>query len=247
MLSTPGIHSQLRIYSGTKKKDVERVGRRWLLDVTVDMGDWGHRRDLDPVQFYECFMAAAERASRWRSLTLVSLPPPSTYKDLQIIQPLQHLESFKFTASCSPGNFLEPLMTAITTTTTPRLTVIEVFHPDAALYLVQPAQFQIFSSLTTLRLICRRMQNPVDILPHLHKLETFEAHHLLLPIYSPNVDLPLIQTLRVLHLKCVSVQWMTGQTFPALQELLYHISTIMLDAIQFCGYAFLFHSEIRLQ
>ena len=35
MLSTPGIHSQLRIHRETKKKDIERFGR-WLLDVTVD-------------------------------------------------------------------------------------------------------------------------------------------------------------------------------------------------------------------
>ena len=62
------------------------------------------------------------------------------------------------------------------------------------------------------------MQNPVDILPHLHKLETFEAHHLFLPIYSPGIDLPMIQTFHVLRLKSVSVQWMANQIFPALEE-----------------------------
>ncbi len=62
------------------------------------------------------------------------------------------------------------------------------------------------------------MQNPVNVLPYLHKLEIFEARHILLPIYSPDVDLPLVQTLRVLHLKSVSVQWMAGQIFPALEE-----------------------------
>ena len=95
---------------------------------------------------------------------------------------------------------------------------MEIFHPDAVLHLVQPTHFRIFSSLTTLRLICRRMQNPVDILPCLHKLEIFEAHHLSLPIYSPGVNLPLTQILRVLHLKSVSIQWMEGRIFPALEE-----------------------------
>ena len=109
-------------------------------------------------------------------------------------------------------------MTTITTTVTPRLTVMEVLHPGAAAYLVQPAHLHIFSSLTTLRLVCRRMQNPVDILPCFHKLETLEAHHLLLPIYSPSVDLPMILSLRVLWLKSVSVQWMTHRIFPALEE-----------------------------
>jgi len=37
MLSTPGIHSQLRIYRWTERKDVKRFERRWLLDVTVDI------------------------------------------------------------------------------------------------------------------------------------------------------------------------------------------------------------------
>ena len=185
MLSTPGIHSQLRIYQWTRKNAVERFGKRWLLDVTVDIrgfdpeiDDWEYDRDINPVEFHACFMAAAEAASRWRSLALLSLPPPGEYEDLQITHPLQHLESFKLAPSCTLGNFMGPLLNAITTTVTQRFTVVEVFHPDVALYLLQPAHFRIFSSLTTLRLICRGMQNPVDVLPSLHKLEVFEAHSL---------------------------------------------------------------------
>ena len=218
MLSTPGIHSQLKIEEGTRRKDVERCGRRWLLDVTIAMKKCHPGWVFNPGRFFASFMAAAQAASRWRSLNLVSFPPPGEYKDLQIVLPLQHLETFKLAPSCNLGNFLEPLMTTIATTVTPCLTVMEVLRPDAAAYLVQPAHLQIFSSLTTLRLICRRMQNPVDILPYFHKLETLEVHHLLLPIYSPSVDLHLIQTLRVLRLKSVSVQWMAGRIFPALEK-----------------------------
>jgi len=187
-------------------------------DYDSETGEWMSDEDFDPVGFHACFMAASEAASRWRSLVLVSFPPPGEYKALQIIHPLQNLESFKLDAGCNLGNFLEPLLTAITTTVTPRFTVMEVFHPDAAIHLVQPAHFQFLSSLTTLRLDCGRTQNPVDILPSLNKLETFEAHHLRLPIYSPGVDLPLTQILRVLHLKSVSVQWIAGRIFPALEE-----------------------------
>ena len=231
MVSTPGIHSQLRIDRKTMKEDVERLGKRWFLDVTFDtrpktsnpFGDSTMINNpsddpyFNPVGFRACFMAAAEAASRWRSLAILSLLP-GEYKDLQIMHPLQHLESFRLATGCDLCSFLKPLLKAITTTVTPRFTVMEVFHPDAALYLLKPAHFQIFSSLTTLRLICRRTQNPVDILPSLHKLEIFEAHHLFLPILPSGVDLPLTQTLRVLHLKAVSVQWMEGQIFPALEE-----------------------------
>jgi len=216
MLSTPDIHSQLRIYNWTRKKAVERFGKRWLLDVTINTV--GLRDGVfDPVEFSACLVAAAEVASRWRSLALISLPPPGTYKDLQIMHPLLHLASFKLGASCELGNFLNPLITAFTTTVTPRLTVMEVFHLDAATHLVQPAHFKIFSSLTTLKLRCKRTQNAVDILPFLHKLEILDAHHLSLTTYSPSVNLPLTQTLRNLHLKSVSIQWMEGRTFPALE------------------------------
>ena len=219
MLSTPGIHSQLRIKNSTKKKDIEQFGRRWYFDVTIDMDEDVGWQPFNPEDFFESFTTAAQAASRWRSLRLVTFPSPEkTYKDLQIVLPLQHLETFKLAPSCDLGNFLEPLMTTMTTTVTPRLTVMEVLHPDATPYLVQPTHFHIFSSLTTLKLICRRMQNPVDILPYLHKLETLEAHHLFLPIYPPSVGLPITQTLRVLHLKAVSVQWMADQIFPALKE-----------------------------
>ena len=224
MLSTPGIHSQLRIYQGTQRRDVERFGKRWLLDVIVDsdyvpgVEDFWLDVHLNCIEFQETFMAAAKAASRWRSLAILSLPPPRKYEDLRIMHPLQHLESFTLAASCKPGNFLEPLLKSIITTVTPRFTVMEVLHSDAALYLLQPAHFRIFSSLTTLRLICRRMQNHVDVLPSLHRLKIFEAHHLFLPIHPPGVDLPLTQTLRDLILKSVSVQWMTGQIFPALAK-----------------------------
>ena len=230
MLSTPGIHSQLKIHRWTKKKDVERLGKRWLLDVTVDAEyvppdmDPEFAPDINPVEFHACFMAAAEKASRWRSLEILSLPHPEEYKDLQVKYPLRHPESFKYlesfelATSCDLGNFLEPLLNTVITTVTPRFTVMKVFRPDAALHILQSARFQIFSSLTTLTLICRRMQNPVDILPSFHRLEIFEAHYLFLPSYPLGVDLPLTQTLRILHLKSVSVQWMVRQTFPVLEE-----------------------------
>ena len=216
MLSTPGMHSHLKIDRSTREQDVERPGKGWLLDVTIDSGGQPDLDSSDPLEFYACLVAAVEAASRWRSLTLLSFSFGHRL-DLQIVHPLQHLESFKLNASCYFGNALRRIINAITATATSRFTVMEIFHSDAALYIVQPAHFQMFSSLTTLRLISRRIQNPVDILPSLHKLEIFEAHYLSLPIYPPTVDLPLTQVLRVLHLKSVSVQWMTGRIFPVLK------------------------------
>jgi hypothetical protein len=217
MLSTPGICFGLKIKRFTEMKDIQaRIQGTSHLDVTVDMGD--EKCEFDPDRFHASFMGAAQAASRWRSLILLSLPPPGEYEDLQIVQPLQRLESFKLAQPCHLGNFLLLIMTAITTTVTPLLTAMDVANPDAAFYLVQPAHFRIFSSLTSLVLICKRMKDPVDILPHLQRLELFRAHYLCLASPPPHADLPLLHTLRVLHLKVVSVQWMAGHTFRALED-----------------------------
>jgi hypothetical protein len=153
MLSTPGVHSQLRMYWWTERKDIEKFGRRWLLDVTIDMGRRSYVASFDAERSCDCFMAAAEASSRWRSLTLVSLPLFFPYKDFPTMKPLQHLESFKVAARNTLGHSLGPLMNAITTNVTSRLSVMEILDPDTALYLVQPAHLHVFSSLTALTLI----------------------------------------------------------------------------------------------
>jgi hypothetical protein len=233
MLSTPGIHSKLKIGERTKERHVMKfLQRRSRLDVNVHINYLGY---FNPDKFYASFMAASKAASRWRSIEFTSIPPPEKYKDLQILQPLQGLESFKLAQGCNLGNFLVPLMVAITTSVNPRLTIVEVADSDAALYLLQPTHFHMFSCLTTLRLICKRMGSPVDILPHLPQLKTFEAHHLFLPNYPSGADLPLIHTLHDLHLKSVSVQWMAGQTFPALRQCTiifpHHVDTITVQHV----------------
>ena len=58
-------------------------------------------------------------------------------------------------------------------------------------------------------------------------------------MYPPGVDLPLVQTLQVLHLKSVSVQWIAGRVFPALEEcsiiLPHHADTIQSVYMPSCS------------
>ena len=219
ILSTPGLHSQLRIRRATKKDVVQTFiqARKMRLGVTVDMNDEGDGSDFDADIFHASFMAAIQAASRWSSLNLISPPPHGEYKDLHILQPLTHLESLKL--ACGEGEFIEQLLTAIGTRPPPNLTEMVLADPTAVLYLVQPDFTHIYHSLTTLKIqLFKRTGDPVDILPHLHRLETLEACRLCLPIYSPGSSLPLIHTLRFLYLKSVSVQWMAGHGFPALEE-----------------------------
>ena len=218
-LSTPGLHSQLRIRKATRKAAVEAFiqGRKTRLGVTVDMNDEGDGNRFDAKSFRACFMAAIQAASRWSSLNLISPPPHGEYKDLQILQPLTHLESLKL--ACGFGEFVGPLMTAVSRSASPNFTSMELADLAAVFHLVQPACLHIAHSLRTLKIqLPKRMGSPVDILPHLKRLEIFVARYLRLPIYPPDVSLPFIHTLRFLYLKSVSVQWMAGHVFPALEE-----------------------------
>jgi hypothetical protein len=219
ILSTPGIHSQLTIRRATQKEVVQAFiqSRKSRLHVRVDMNDETDGGDFNAENFHACFMAASQEASRWSSLNLISPPPHGEYKALRILQPLVHLESFKL--ACDFGEILGPLLTDISESASPKLTTMHLKDPVAVLYFLQPACLHITHTLTTLHIqLSKRMDSPVDILPHLHRLEDLEARNLCLPFYPSDASLPLTLTLRFLHLKSVSVQWMAGHIFPALER-----------------------------
>ena len=220
VLSTPGMLSPLTIRRATKKEVVQAFinRRKTLLDVVVDMRDESDGNEFDADNFHACFMAAAQVASRWRYLRLISPPPHGEYQDIHIKQPLKHLMHLILLSGF--GNLVEPLVTAIGQTSTPHLTYMRLDDPAAVLYLGQPSYSHAFNFLSTLYISLprRSMNTPVDILSHLPKLKRFTAHHLYLPIYPPDASLPLTQTLTSLTLWSASIQWMGGQVFPVLRH-----------------------------
>jgi len=240
MLLTPGICCGLDISDSITMEVVEESirGRKWLLDVdiTMDSGTVGNFFNAD--YFYACFMAAAEVAPRWRSLRILRFPLPKEHKAVQIVQPLERLESFSLPLTHSLGNSFEPLLTAIATTSTTYLTEMVLGDPDVILHFAQPACLHVFHSLETLKIWQSkrpRMEAPVDILPHLQRLKYLRTHHLHFPIYSPDASLPLVQTLQTLDLTSVSIQWMAGRDFPALKTCIikfpHHADTIALQPV----------------
>ena len=109
-----------------------------------------------------------------------------------------------------------------------------IVHPLETLF--QPEYLYIFSTLTNLTItLSKRMENSIDILSNLQRLQRFHAQHLQFPIYPSDASLPLIQTLRDLSLRSVSVQWMAGKIFPVLQSCSitfpHHIDTIRLRPV----------------
>jgi len=239
ILSMPSITSRLWIRRATKKEAVQAFieQRKTRFAVIVDVNDEEDGNDFNADDFHASLMVACQAAPRWQFLILRSFPPPVEYKALgTVAQPLESLRGFVISKHCDLGDFFEPLMTAITTIPLPRFTTLELSHSRAAIYLVQPIYLHYFCSLTTLTItLSRKMENPVDILPHLQRLEFFHAQHLHLPIYPPDTSLPLLQTLSSLVLKSVSVQWMAGKVFPALQGCFitfpHHIDAICVQPV----------------
>jgi len=250
ILSTPGIHAQLTIRRATQKEVVQAFiqGRKSRLHVRVDINDEQDGSDFNAENFHACFAAASQVASRWSSLTLVSPPPHGEYKALQILPLLTHLESFDL--ACDFGEFGKALMIAISRGASPKLTAMRLEDPAAVLYLVQPVGLHITHGLTTLNIqLSKKMSSPVNILPHLHRLEHFDARNLCLPFYPPDTTLSLSRTLRFLYLRSVSVQWMAGHVFPALEECEVNFphNADIIQALQpvtmpSCSY-FLYHSN----
>ena len=238
MLSTPGVPSELWIRRSTKIEAVQAAiqGKKWLLDVNIHPNDEGIQEDFNAEEFHACFTAAIQAASRWRSLEILSLPPPGGCRVLRIMQPLEMLEHFTLSPGCDLGDWFEPLMTAVTTTAISHLTEMDLGDVNAVLYLAQPTCLYIFCSLRELTIwLTRRMESPMNILLYLQRLETFRACHLNLPIYLPDTSLPLVRTLHWLQLKSVSVQWMADRVFPALQRCYiifpHHIDTLTLHPV----------------
>src|SRR5258706_12857713 len=69
MISTPGIHFQLRIQRPTQSGVVQAFiqGRKSRLLVTIDINGGGDGNEFNAENFYACFMGASQAASRWRS------------------------------------------------------------------------------------------------------------------------------------------------------------------------------------
>jgi len=219
MISMPGITSRLWIRRATKKEAVQAFiqRRKAHFEVIVDVNHEGDGEDFNSDDFHTSLMVVCQAAPRWTFLNIRSFPPPGEYNTPHItVKPLESLRGFIMREHCDLGSFLEPLMTAITTTAFPRLTKLKLSDSRAVLYLAQPTCPHYFSLTTLTITLSRRMENPADILPHLQALRNFHARHLHLPIYPPDASLPLIQTLTSLSLQSVSVQWMAGKVFPAL-------------------------------
>jgi hypothetical protein len=219
------IWASLELRTTTPKDAVTRKLERnqWFLDILVDTES--DRGDSTPSEgAYEAIFAVIEAASRWRSFEVETFPaqadlPEHLNHGLQRSSGtvMSRLRTFKIKSACETSPLLDHILYILGTTASEELTTIEIKSANVVSFLV-PTHSSIFHSLKVLSLDTPGLPNPVDLLPHLHQLETLTASHLPLPVYHSDVDLPFVHTLRHLTLRSVSIQWMSGRTFDILES-----------------------------
>ena len=228
MLNTPRIWVNLRLRTWTKMDEVrvalERTGAS-PLDVEIDTGmDVFKMVDTDKLKRYAGLELATTEAKRWRNLTITSFPTQldinTHYKPEKPVfsGPMNALQSFKLKSICEDSVIFDQLLNVMGSSSHEKLTDMELSSPNAIYRLAQPQFASIFRRLVTFKVDVREMQEEVDILPQFEQLVTLEAYRLRLPNYPVETDLPLVRTLKYMKIKLVSVQWMSGRTFPNMME-----------------------------
>ena len=221
----------LKLGTTTPRHAVTRKLERdqWLLDVGVDT-------EIDRSVFtpsegaYQTIFAAIQAASRRRSPVVKTLPAQADLPEHLVNSGLQQCTSvvmgrprrFKIKCPCPcETSLLQHLFCILGTAASGELITVEMNSATVISFLA-PTYSSIFRSVTVLSLDNLGGRNPVDLLPHLYQLDTFTASHLSLPVYPNDANLPLVHTLRHLSLRAVSIQWMSGRTFHALESCTLH-------------------------
>ena len=196
---------------------------RWL-DIVVDTHP--DRGDFTPsTGAYEAIFIAMGASSQWRSLVVESFPLQADLPEDLVSRHLQQcanatmsrFTTFKIKSACETSPLLDSLLCMLGRAAIPELTTVEINSANVISFLA-PFYSSVFHSVKDLCLDTPGIHDPVDLLPHLHRLESFTATHLSLPTYHEHVDLPFLHTLRHLRLRAVSIQWMSGRTFHVLED-----------------------------
>jgi len=220
-----GIWASLKLGTTTPKDAVTTKLRRnqLVLDVLVDTEiDRGHFTPSEGA--YQAIFAATEATDRWRSFVVETFPPQADFPEHLVNSGLQRcsdavmnrIRTFRIKCACETSPLLDHLLRILGKSTSRELTTVEINSPNVISFLT-PTYSTIFHSVKVLSLSLDKpgLRIPVDLLPHLHQLESLTASHLSFP---DDVDLPFVHTLRHLSLRGVSIQWMGGKTFHALES-----------------------------
>ena len=221
-----GIWGSIKLGTTTPRDAVTRQlerSQRFLnvvIDTDIDRGD-----PTPSEGPYQAILAAIQAAPRWRSLVVETFPAQTDLPEHLVNRGVQQcldivmsrLVTFKIKCPCEMSPLLQRLLLLLGTAASGELTTVEI-NSTSVMSFLAPTYPSIFHSVKVLCLDTPQLPDPVDLLPHLHQLEELTASHLSLPVYPNDVDIPFVHTLRHLSLRAVSIQWMSGRTFHAIES-----------------------------
>jgi hypothetical protein len=215
--STGSLWSTLRVGTWTERERVAAwLQRAEQKNVVIDT------QRNDQVSSNALPLAALQDAlactHQWRELTISSFPLEDVADQLvfQVASPMNVLKVLHVAAGCTYSPSFAHLLNLVSTEAP--LRVLKLYSQFASTYFLRPHWFPVLRNLTVFIVSGKDMDEPFELLPTFTQLRTFEAYHLRLPFYGPNANLPLLYSLRKLHLRACSIQWMAGREFPCLEE-----------------------------
>ena len=224
------IWSRLTLRPSTAQEYVEFVVERTKqvpLEVEINSNRAGHtsRGYTGEEKPYTGMALALQTMPRWRAVNVVAFPGEKDCSReaegesaMTFDGPLEKLEVLKISGPCEMSAPFSQFLDTVTKTSTEKLTHVEIGAPNVIWFLSSPCYRPFFSRLRYFKVDVREMKEPADILPYFENLEVLEAYRLNLPTYPHDMDLPIVRTLKRMSIKIVPVQWMSGRTFPVLED-----------------------------
>jgi len=161
---------------------------------------------------------ALAHTRQWHEFTISSFPPEDAASPLglQVAGSMNMLKVLHVEAGCMHSPSFAHLLNLVPTEAP--LCEMRLHSPFVSTHFLQPHWFPVLRNLIVLIVNGRGTHEPFELLPSFTQLQIFEADRLCLPFYEPNINMPLLCTLRKLQLEACSVQWMAGRQFPCLEE-----------------------------
>ena len=161
---------------------------------------------------------ALASTDQWHELTIVSFPPENMAGRLEfhVAGSMIALKVLHVAAGCVNSPSIAHLLDRVPTEAP--LSELRLHSSFASAYFLQPHWSAVLQNLIALIVSGRDVDEPFELLPTFTQLQIFEADRLHLPSYEPNINIPLLSTLRKLQLRACSVEWMAGRCFTCLEE-----------------------------
>jgi hypothetical protein len=209
--------STLRVGTWTETEQVTTwLQRAYPKKVIID--PQGDSQSPSEAPMFAALQNSLTSTSQWNELTISSFPPEHLASQLgvQVASPMNVLKVLHVAAGCVESPSVAILLSLVPTEAP--LCELGLHSPFASTHFLQSHWFPVLKNLTVLIVNGRNIHELFELLPTFTQLQTFEADCLRLPFYEPNINLPLLCTLRKLQLRACSVQWMAGRQFPCLEE-----------------------------